>query len=77
MKRFAVFAGDKYYAFGGMSDYQISFETREGAAEWVAASKAKPRYPDLFGSTDPAHKWAQTKFGDFDWYEIEDMDTRE
>lgn len=74
MKRFAVFAYDNYYPSGGMYDYQVSFDTKYEAEEYVATEKSSPRYPAWFGSPDPRYKYFQTKFGKYDEYEIEDME---
>jgi hypothetical protein len=60
-----------------MEDYRTSFDTLEEAKAWVETEQASPRYPRLFGSTDPKDKWAQERMGKFDWYEIEDMDEYE
>lgn len=77
MKRFAVFAGDNYYPGGGMGDFIKSFDTAEEARAFVEELKTSPTYPNLFNSKEPRDAWAQTKFGKYDWHNIEDMEEYE
>lgn len=65
MKRFAVFASDTYYPQGGMGDFQVSFDTRYEAEEYVKQENSVPR------------KYNPAKFGEFDHYDIEDMEEYE
>jgi hypothetical protein len=75
MKRFAVFAYDTYYPGGGMSDFQVSFDTIDEARDHVAEQKSKPRYPYAAeGKDQKFKKWAADKFGEYEHYDIECMD---
>jgi hypothetical protein len=60
MKRFLVFAGDCYYPYGGMDDFQEDFDTMEEAKSFEAKIKLK---------------W-KDNWKNFKWTKIWDSETR-
>jgi hypothetical protein len=64
MKRFLVFAGDCYYPFGGMNDFEEDFDTLEEARSFEA--KIKEKFKLLW----------KDNWKDFKWSAIWDSETR-
>jgi len=64
MKRFLVFAGDAYYPYGGMDDFQEDFDTLEEARSFEA------KIIEKFKST-----WKDS-WKNFKWSAIWDLETR-
>lgn len=73
MKRYWLFAGDSYYAAGGMTDFVKSFDSPEKAkqrAEKELNSEYPPDWWQIFDSK--IGKMVYFKDGEYTGYTIED-----